>query len=271
MKNAYDLEKVLDPKYQKILSFDKQEVDNPDRYSNARLNYYDRLNVIIQIVSSRLKNSQNVKIGDFAAAQGNAGLLLSELGYEVLLIDINEMFISYSKEKYEKGKVSWIVSNIEDLDIAKESLDVAIAGELIEHCAYPEDILQQILTFVRPGGLLLITTPNGASLRSNLPSFSELSEKELRKKFEETQFGPDGEDHLFLFKIEEIDMITPKNCSIIESGYLGGTFLLNRFPKVLLELFPSELIEHAIRFLSKFPVINRYISNNIYTVFSKNS
>ena len=188
MKNSNSISKILDASskiddYQFIINYDQQEIDNPDMYHHLKINYLHRLNFILDRVAKLMPIPENVNIGDFACGQGNISLSLAEMGYDVAAIDINKKFIEYSKMKYEKGNVEWIVSEIDKLVYKEDIFDVAVAGEVIEHCAYPEEIIISILKFVKPGGFLIITTPNGNYFNSNLPTFSELSQKQLRKKF----------------------------------------------------------------------------------------
>jgi len=91
-------------------------------------------------------------------------------------------------------------------------------GELIEHCAYPEKIIEKILEHIRPGGLLILTTPNGARARikAKLPTFKEVLIREQREIFEERQFGPNGRHHLFSFNLEEIKYIVPRNAKLVK-------------------------------------------------------
>ncbi len=269
MKNSYDLERELDVKYQNILDHDKVEIDNPDKYHRRRLHYLDRLRTIVSIITKMFPVPDQIKIGDFGCAQGNVSLILAELGYRVFAIDINPTFIEYSKIKYEKGQIEWIVGDIQSLDFPLNMLDVAIAGELIEHCAYPEEIVEKILKYVRPGGFLILTTPNGSRIRTNLPTFEQFISKTSRKVFEERQFGPDDEDHLFLFRLNEIEHIMPKESKIIEKGYLGGTILINKYSQPFLRLFPVQLVEKGVRMLSRVPVVNAKTFNNLYVILRK--
>lgn len=228
------------------------------------------MNGIIAIVRKAFMSPAEVKIGDFGAAQGNMSLLLAEAGYKVCAFDINPSFIAYSKKKYEKGDIEWLDGNIETLDFPLDSLDVAIAGEIIEHCAYPEDILAKILTFVKPEGILIITTPNGSRILNRLPTFQQVSDKDERKVFVSRQFRPAGEDHLFLFRLEELDMIIPPGAQIIEKGYLGGTILYNEIDQALFRLLPARTVEKLIRFFSLVPFVNRFTYHNIFAVVKKN-
>lgn len=269
MKNSYDLEGQIDAKYQMLLNYDKREIDNPDKYQPCGFYYLDKLKTVISIIKREFPAPDQVRIGDFACAQGNISLILAESGYEMSAIDINPTFIEYSKMKYEKGKIEWIVGSIESLNFPAEILDVAIAGELLEHCAYPEEIMEKILGFVRPGGLLILTTPNGSKCKTSLPTFKQVSSKEQRKMFEERQFGPVGKHHLFLFKLKEIQCILPPEAEIIDKGYLGGTTLMNRYTKLFCKLFPLQFVQDVNRVLSKVPVINTKTFNNIYVVLRK--
>jgi 2-polyprenyl-3-methyl-5-hydroxy-6-metoxy-1,4-benzoquinol methylase len=271
MKNSYEIEEQIDERYDKILNYDKMEIDNPDKYAPSRLLYLDRIKTIITIVKRHFPIVDQIKIGDFACAQGNISLILAELGYEVFAIDINSTFIKYSKMKYEKGNIEWIIANIENLDFPENMLDIAIAGEILEHCAYPEKIIEKILKYVRPGGLLILTTPNGARIKTKLPTFKQVLLKEQRKVFEKRQFGPSGEDHLFLFKLEEIKYIVPKNAKIVGKGYLGGTILVNKYSKPFLKIFPIQLIESTIRILSRVPIISNKTYINIYVILMKSA
>ena len=89
--------------------------------------------------------------------------------------------------------------------------------------------------------------------------------------FEERQFGPDGEHHLFLFKLDEIKYIVPEGVKVIEKGYLCSTILANKYSQSFLKLFPIQLVERVIRILSRIPVINRKTYNNIYAILIKES
>lgn len=270
MKNSFDLERQLNSTYFKILNYDKQEIDNPIKYHFTRLNYLDRIKTIISIIKKNLSLTEQSKIGDFACAQGNISLILAELGYKVFAIDINSTYLEYSKMKYEKGEIEWLTGNIDNLDFPENMLDAAIVGELIEHCAYPEQILEKIFKFVKPGGLVILSTPNGARIKNKLPTFKQVYSNETRGVFKERQFGPDDKDHLFLFKLEELRCILPKNAKIIKKGYLGGTILVNKYSWPFLKFIPIKTVEGAIRMLSEIPLINTKLFNNIYAVIRKN-
>lgn len=269
MKSVFAIKENIDPKYAKIVAYDEAEIDNPEKYLPSRMLYMHRIEKVVSWISKKFQNLEGVQVAEIGCAQGNMSLKLAEKGFKVFAVDIDEKFLEYGKLKYEKGDITWVRANIEELNIPKESIDVAIMGEIIEHCAYPEDVIAKTLEFVKPGGYVFITTPNGSRVKTGLPTFGQFSAKEDRKKFEELQFGPDGNNHLFLFTLQEVTSLIPQNAKIVESGYLGSSILLNRRTYKLFKIFPYGMFVGILNMLAKIPFINKKTFNNIYTVIQK--
>jgi SAM-dependent methyltransferase len=269
MKNSYELEQSLGAEYQYILNCDKMEIDNPNRHYFLRLSYLDRIQTIIREIKKRAPDPTIVTVAEFGCAQGNMSLLLAEAGYRTIAIDIDPLFLEYSKRKHERGDVQWIKSGIDQLRLPENSLDIAILGEVVEHCAYPEDIIENIFRYLKLGGLLIITTPNGARLKTGLQTFSKFSKKEQRKIFESKQFGPAGPDHLFLFRLDELDLILPSDAHPLSKGYLGSTIVINRYTYQFFKWLPVHVLERSIRALAQLPIFNALTFNNIYVVVGK--
>jgi len=222
----------------------------------------------LEIIKKKYPLANQTTIGEFGCAQANLSLILAELGYEVFAIDREMKFLEYSKLKYQKGNIKWIHGQIDDPNLSVKLLNIAVLGEVIEHCAFPEDIIKNVLKYVSIGGLLIITTPNGSRFRNRLPTYAQISKKE-KKDLIKKQFGPGGEDHLFLFRSHELKRILPKNIKIIGKGYTGSTILINRFTYNFLKLLPIHFLELIIRQVSKIPLINTKFYNNIFLILIK--
>jgi 2-polyprenyl-3-methyl-5-hydroxy-6-metoxy-1,4-benzoquinol methylase len=268
MKRVQQIEENLPEKFKRIIEHDKLEIDNPIPYHHGRLNYIDRLDKIISVLRRKFPDPENVRMADIGCAQGNLSLLMAEKGYDVTAIDINPVFLEYAKLKQEKGKIKWVLGNFDSLRM-EGLFDIIMLGEIVEHCAYPEDFMEKAAGYLKPGGILLVTTPNARMFMNNLPTFGSLRRREDRKFLEERQFGPDGEDHLFLFTLPDLKLIQPKELKLEESGYIGGTVLINKRTIFMLSILPKGWPEALERIIARIPLLNKFTSHEIYAVYSR--
>lgn len=225
MKNSIDIANDNPEKYQFLVGYDQLQIDNPNKEAPERVLYMHRLVRIIALVMKYYPPRQRrYRVADLACAQGNIGLMLAEYGYEAYLLDINELFIEYSRLKWEKGSVQWFVGNAEDF-LFPRKLDVVIAGEIIEHCAYPEDVLRNASRNLVSNGMLLVTCPHGDIEDPGLPRFDDILDRQSRTTLKENQFGPTSEHHLFRFYEHNFPQIVPDDMQLVESSLVNGILL----------------------------------------------
>jgi 2-polyprenyl-6-hydroxyphenyl methylase/3-demethylubiquinone-9 3-methyltransferase len=74
--------------------------------------------------------------------------------------------------------------------------------EIIEHVAHPDEFLKKVAGMVKPGGYVVMSTPNGGYFLNKLPKFSECPDPSI---FESFQFKPDSDGHIFLLWPDEIE------------------------------------------------------------------
>ncbi len=268
MKNSFELAKTLSGRFSILLEADQREIDNPDPHQPACRNYMDRIEKVVDLVQGRLREGGTV--AEIGCAQGNMSLLLAERGYKVRAIDLNPEFLNYSRLKYEKGEMEWVHSNLQDLE-ADVRFDAIILAEIIEHCAWPEKVIQGALDRLHPGGFLVVTTPNAEKVGEHLPTFSRFNGEEKRRELEKMQFGPTGEDHLFLFTMKEMTGLVPQGAGLVEQGYLGGSLAFNSITHRFFRFLPVKTYKGLIRSLAVIPVFNRFSFHNIYMVLQKPS
>lgn len=64
-------------------------------------------------------------------------------------------------------KVTWIQADLNHpLPLPDQSFDCIVSTEVIEHLENPRAMVRELFRLLRPGGLLVLTTPNQESLRS---------------------------------------------------------------------------------------------------------
>ncbi len=144
--------------------------------------YTNRREQTLRLVDSILQ--PGARVLDVAAAQGNFTLALAERGYRVTWNDLRAELAGYVQRKHQFGDVTYAPGNVFELSF-DEPFDAVLITEIIEHVAHPDDFLRQVSRLVRPGGYIIMTTPNGAYFKNRLPKFSECADPPL---FESSQF-----------------------------------------------------------------------------------
>ena len=102
---------------------------------------------------------------DFGAGQGYFASLLRTGGRfrRVVAADLMPRPDGLAKD------IDWLQADLNDrMAIANGSFDTVTAVEMVEHLENPRAMLRECFRILRPGGLLLLTTPNNESVRSLL-------------------------------------------------------------------------------------------------------
>ena len=174
---------------------DQRYLYHPNRRKASVFGYFLRLEEVLRLVQTY---SPGRRIADFASAQGNFGLLLAEQDYEVTAVDIHPGFLKYAEKKHTHGVFRVQQANLMEFRDPK-GFDCILAGEVIEHVAFPKDLLRSIVANLKPGGVCILTTPNGADYCSTLPTYEQVTniEELIPRQF---HWG----DHLFLYTENEL-------------------------------------------------------------------
>ena len=78
-------------------------------------------------------------------------------------IDISRNALRYAQGKQIPG-ASFIQADVRHLPIRDSCIDRAVSAEIIEHLPRPEELLGEIRRVLKPGGEVVITTPNDHSI-----------------------------------------------------------------------------------------------------------
>ena len=223
--------------------FDQEEVFGPLRNRGYAYAYDVRRRKTLQLLTRGLQAPARVL--DVAAAQGNFTLSLAELGYQVTWNDLRVELVDYVKLKYEFGDIAYAPGNAFELNFPN-LFDGILITEVIEHVAHPDSFLAATAQLVRPGGCIVMTTPNGAYMRNTLPRFSDCADPSI---YESGQFKPDADGHIFLLYQDEIRRFALAEGLIVEevlfftnpltNGHMKTSYLLKILPRWLVDAVES--------------------------------
>jgi 2-polyprenyl-3-methyl-5-hydroxy-6-metoxy-1,4-benzoquinol methylase len=100
---------------------------------------------------------------DWGAGQGLLTNRLFSLNHfsSITAVDIQ------SRPQFLDSSIHWIEADLNDhLDLEKNSFDVIVSAEVIEHLENPRAVAREWFRLLKPGGLLIFSTPNNESLRA---------------------------------------------------------------------------------------------------------
>ena len=245
-------------------AYDREEIYGQVSNHGYVAAYENRWRQTLRLLTDVLEPGGRVL--DLAAAQGNFSLALAEMGYDVTWNDLRGELAEYVRLKHERGQIHFEPGNAFELKFPS-LFDAVLITEVMEHVAHPDELLRKAASFVRPGGYIVMTTPNGAYFRNGLPRFSDCSDPSI---YEAEQFKPDADGHIFLLHPDEILALARRAglhvdmmnlfTNPLTAGHMKMERLLRVFPKRWIDRFEAAaqqlpfpvkqkaLVQIAVRF-----------------------
>jgi SAM-dependent methyltransferase len=107
------------------------------------------------------------RILDLGCGSGVAASMLAQtVGTQVVGIDVSEEAIQYARRQFQGPSLRYEVGMVDELGFEDASVDKIALLEVIEHI-YPDQamkVMRECFRLLRPGGRLVVTTPNSHSL-----------------------------------------------------------------------------------------------------------
>jgi len=122
---------------------------------------------IHQIIWSKIKSKKGI-ILDVGCGRAWVAQHALPLGYDVVSMDITPINVNKAIQKYPHQNHYGLVADVFSLPIRDNSVDVIIASEIIEHVFDPDLFLHKLITALKPGGQLIVTTPYNECIEYSL-------------------------------------------------------------------------------------------------------
>lgn len=225
--------------------------------------YHNQLELYLAIAGE----DRALDILDVGCAQGTLALLLAERGHRVCAMDIRAPFLAYAASRHERGEVRWVCGNAMETEPGG-AFDLVFANQILEHLVVPVEFVRRLSGWLRPGGRLVATTPNGEYARNPLPSFSELGDP---ARHAHRQFTADADGHFFAYLPGELRAVFAAaglervRVSHFESPWISGHMKVRHIHGRV----PARVLRALDRALLATPLLGRRLAHQLMAVGDK--
>ncbi len=151
----------------------------PDCEREIWYEHFHRYAMITSIVSGKV-------VLDAACGEGYGSDLLARYAAQVTGIDISAEAIKHANTTYHRANLSYQQSDVLSSELPTNSFDVVVSFETLEHLAEHEQLLKNFKRVLKPGGLLVISSPDKSEYSDKTGFNNEYHVKELyRHELEE--------------------------------------------------------------------------------------
>jgi SAM-dependent methyltransferase len=104
--------------------------------------------------------TRGLDVLDIASGEGYGSALLAQTARSVVGVEIDSVAVEHARAGYGAGNLRYEQGSAQSIPLIDQSVDVVVSFETIEHFSEQEQFLTEIRRVLRPGGKLLISSPN---------------------------------------------------------------------------------------------------------------
>jgi SAM-dependent methyltransferase len=152
----------------KVYDLPKETIERSQNRDPLLRHLTDKILGLIDVRSGRVL--------DVGCGAGRVAIALALRGFQVDALDIASDVVDQARQLAERSgaDVRWFVGDFTQRDsrFPDAAYDIAVCSEVLEHVGPWSDILENIARILKPGGLLLLTTPNDPKQFSVLDEYA---------------------------------------------------------------------------------------------------
>ncbi|MBE9188115.1 class I SAM-dependent methyltransferase [Microcoleus sp. LEGE 07076] len=138
-------------------------------YTNNRPRYHHAylISPLLEMLATLQETCQTkLRVLDLGCGNGSLSHVIAEQGYEVVGIDNSAPGIAISRQSFPECQfIQADIYELPDTDLL-QSFDVVLAVEVIEHLLYPKELAKNAKRCLKPGGVLILSTPYHGYLKN---------------------------------------------------------------------------------------------------------
>lgn len=116
---------------------------------------------------------------DAACGEGYGSALLATAAHSVTGVDLSETAVAHARTRYLAEGLRFMVANCLELPFEDNEFDCIVSFETLEHLEDHQRLLAEFRRVLKPGGFLLISSPDKAVYTDQLQNRNEFHAKEL--------------------------------------------------------------------------------------------
>jgi SAM-dependent methyltransferase len=147
------------------LDDERPRPDGPDRVS-----YHHHL-ARYQFALSRMRGGECVL--DAGCGTGYGSRLLLQRASAVVGIDNSPLAVEYAREHYAAPGIAFACMDCQRLAFSGAQFDLLVCFEVFEHMGDQDGFLRECLRVMRPGGTLILSTPNVSTAEVHMRSIGQ--------------------------------------------------------------------------------------------------
>jgi len=171
-----------------------------------------------------LEYSRGKVVLDIASGEGYGSSLLANSANKVIGVDLSPEAVEHARKAYKSEKLEFICGSVLDIPVDDNSIDLVVSFETIEHLEDQETMMSEIHRVLKPGGLLIISSPERDNYKKVDPD-NPYHVKELSgEEFNDLLSGSFRNVNMFTQSFHIASIITPIEGKTEGKEYLTGDF-----------------------------------------------
>jgi SAM-dependent methyltransferase len=162
---------------------------------------------------------------DIACGEGYGSALLATVATRVTGVDLDEAAVAHAARKYKRPALEFLQGSCDTIPLRDASVDVVVSFETIEHHDRHAEMISELRRVLRPGGLLLISTPDRVNYTEKPGYHNPFHVKELdRTEFRQLLGASFRNVEIAYQRITHGSLITPEDNGAAGFDLMRGTF-----------------------------------------------